>query len=160
MNGVEGKWGASLLSIITKSSSTTSGTNCVDTPCVNNKNALFNSNFFGSNFTSTATEGQPTDYSIGVNGTSSCSGTPTPTPTPTGTPTCTPGALWYNGDFNGVNGLANEENTSLGSGQFASVYDNFIVTDAGGWNVTSAFSDNLSNTNVTGATWEIRTGVS
>src|SRR5260370_30025048 len=37
-------------------------------------------------------------------------GTPTPSPTPTGSPTCPPGTsgpLWYNGDFNGVNGLAN-----------------------------------------------------
>ena len=86
--------------------------------------------------------------------------TPTPTPTPTGTPTCTPGPLWYNGDFNGVNGFANEMNTSIGSGEFASVYDDFVVTDSGGWNITSVFSDNLLNTNVTGATWEIRTGVS
>src|SRR5207248_4714570 len=67
--------------------------------------------------------------------------------------------LWYNGDFNGVNGLANEENTSLGSGQFASVYDDFIVPSPG-WNVTSVFSDNLSNTNVTSALSEIRQGVS
>lgn len=48
------------------------------------------------------------------------SGTPIPTPTitPTPTPTATPpaDALWYNGDFNGVNGLANEQDTSLGSG--------------------------------------------
>src|SRR6266704_2279744 len=66
--------------------------------------------------------------------------TPTPTPTATGTPTCTPGPLWYNGDFNGVNGLANEMNTSIGSGQFASVYDDFIVT-GGGWSVTAVFSD-------------------
>ena len=66
--------------------------------------------------------------------------------------------LWYNGDFNGVNGLANEENTSIGSGQFASVYDNFIVPSPG-WNVTAVFSDDLENTNVTGATWEIRQGV-
>jgi hypothetical protein len=87
-------------------------------------------------------------------------GTPTPTPTPSGTPTCTPGPLWYNGDFNGVNGLANEQDTSLGSGQFASVYDNFIVPDGPGWNVTSVFSDDLISTNVTGATWEIRSGVS
>ena len=47
-----------------------------------------------------------------------------------------PGPLWYNGDFNGVNGLANEMNTSLGNGLFNSVYDNFVVTDSGGWNVT------------------------
>jgi hypothetical protein len=85
----------------------------------------------------------------------------TPTPTPTGTPTCTPGTLWYNGDFNVVNGLANEDNTSLGEGQFARVYDDFIVPSGPGWNVTSVFSDNLpENTNVTGATWEIRQGVS
>src|SRR5205814_8677422 len=88
--------------------STTSGTNCVGTPCGNNMNAFFNSNFFGANFTSTANEGQPTDFSMGVNGTSSCSGTPTPTPTTTTTPTCTTAALWYNGDFNGVSGLADE----------------------------------------------------
>jgi len=69
------------------------------------------------------------------------------------------GPLWYNGDFNGVNGLANEDNTSLGSGQFASVYDDFIVP-SGGWTVTSVFSDDLANTNVTGATWEIRQGIS
>jgi hypothetical protein len=83
----------------------------------------------------------------------------TPTPTPTGTPTCTPGPLWYNGDFNGVNGLANEMNT-LGGGEYARVYDDFIVPSGPGWNVTSVFSDDLENTNVTGATWEIRQGIS
>ena len=85
--------------------------------------------------------------------------TPSPTSTPTGTATPSPtaAALWYNGDFNGVNGLANERDTSLGSGQFASVYDNFNVTGSG-WNVTEVFSNNLMWTNVTGATWEIRSG--
>jgi hypothetical protein len=68
--------------------------------------------------------------------------------------------LWYNGDFDGVNGLANERNTSLGVGQFASVYDDFFVKAPGGWDVTSVFSDDLENTNVTGATWEIRQGIS
>ncbi len=68
--------------------------------------------------------------------------------------------LWYNGDFNGVNGLANEENTSIGSGEFASVYDDFNVPSGPGWTVTSVFSDNLSSTNITGATWEIRQGIS
>src|SRR5437773_3339987 len=53
--------------------------------------------------------------------------TPTPTPTATGTPTCTPGPLWYNGDFNGVYALANEENTSIG--EYGRVYDDFVVTD-------------------------------
>src|SRR5205814_3097354 len=88
--------------------STTSGTNCVGTPCGNNMNAFFNSNFFGANFTSAANLGQPYDFSMGVNGTAACSPTPTPTPTGTPTPTCTTAALWYNGDFNGVSGLADE----------------------------------------------------
>ena len=90
-------------------------------------------------------------------------GTPTPTPTATGSPTCPPGVpgpLWYNGDFNGVNGLGNEDNDSLGAGNFASVYDDFVVPSGPGWLVTSVFSDNLENTNVTGASWEIRQGVS
>src|SRR5437867_4060047 len=99
--------------------STTSGANCVGTPCGNDRNAFFNSNFGGgANFTSVFS-----DFSMGVEGTISGGGTPTPTPT--GTPTCTPGALWYNGDWPLANGLANEENTSIGDGQFASVYDDF-----------------------------------
>ena len=43
-----------------------------------------------------------------------------------------PGTLWYNGDFDGIDGLTNEDNTSLGSGQYAHIYDDFIVTDSGG----------------------------
>jgi len=89
---------------------------------------------------------------MGVIGSGSGGGTPTPTPT------CTPGPLWYNGDF-GTDGLANEDNTSLGEGEFASVYDDFNVP-SGGWTLTSVFSDNFDNTNVTGATWEIRQGIS
>ena len=85
--------------------------------------------------------------------------TPTPSPTPTATPP-TGGALWYNGDFNDVNGLANERDTILGSGQYASVYDDFNVPDAEGWNVTSVFSNNLADTTIIGATYEIRQGVS
>jgi hypothetical protein len=67
-----------------------------------------------------------------------------------------PGSLWYNGDFNGVNGLSNERNTIVTQ---AAVYDDFNVT-APMWDVTAVFSDNLLNTVVTGADWEIRTGVS
>src|SRR5438034_3393699 len=67
--------------------------------------------------------------------------------------------LWYNGDFNGVNGLANEDNTALGSGEFASVYDDFNVPSPG-WTLTAVFSDNLSSTTITGALWEIRQGIS
>jgi hypothetical protein len=90
-----------------------------------------------------------------LNGTTGGGGTPTPTPTPT-----PPGnALWYNGDFDGNNGLANQENV-VGSGLYSRIYDDFNVTDANGWDVTELFSDNLSNTTITGATWEIRQGVS
>jgi hypothetical protein len=86
-------------------------------------------------------------------------GTPTPTPTATPTPTCS-AVLWYNGDFDFIDGLTNEDNTSLGSGFFAHVYDDFNVPAGPGWDVGGVFSDNLSSTNITGATWEIRQGVS
>jgi len=104
------------------------------------------------------TAGGP-DQVYRINGTNG-GGTPTPTPTPTATPA---GALWYNGDFAGEatgNGLANEAETSLGSGQFAFVYDDFNVTDSGGWDIDSVFSNNLENTGVTAAVFEIRSGVS
>jgi hypothetical protein len=68
-----------------------------------------------------------------------------------------PGSLWYNGDFNGVNGLANQRFV-------ASVYDDFDVTAVQGWNVTAVFSDNLARSSIVGsiigADWEIRIGVS
>ena len=145
--------------------SDTSGTNCVGLPCGNDDNAFINSSDFGFVFhnTSSGDVGQP-DFSMGVNGTIQGGGcvTPTPSPTPTATPTCPPGGgngpsgpLWYNGDFNDINGLANEMNTLVGQ---SSIYDNFIVPGPG-WHITSIFSDNLLNTNVTGATWEIRSGV-
>jgi hypothetical protein len=44
-----------------------------------------------------------------------------------------PGSLWYNGDFNGVNGLPNERNTLVSQ---AAVYDDFNVTAPLGWHVT------------------------
>jgi hypothetical protein len=69
-----------------------------------------------------------------------------------------PGSLWYNGDWNLVNGLANERNTVVSQ---AAVYDDFNVTAPQGWHVTAVFSDNLFNAiTVTAADWEIRTGVS
>ena len=67
-----------------------------------------------------------------------------------------PGSLWYNGDWNYVNGLANERNTVVSQ---AAVYDDFNVTAPLGWHVTALFSDNLMSTTITGADWEIRTGV-
>ena len=73
-----------------------------------------------------------------------------------------PGSLWYNGDWNEVNALANERDDGLGFGQYAHVYDDFNVTAPLGWNVTAVFSDNLITmyTVITGADWEIRTGIS
>jgi hypothetical protein len=68
-----------------------------------------------------------------------------------------PGSLWYNGDFNGVNGLANERNTIVSQ---AAVYDDFIVPAGETWPVAGVFSVNLENTIVTAADWEIRSGVS
>jgi hypothetical protein len=84
-------------------------------------------------------------------------GNPTPTPTPTPTITPPPGALWYNGDFDGVDGLTNEQDT-FATG-YSHIYDDFNVPDSAGWDVTSVFSDNLASTNITSATWEIRSGV-
>jgi hypothetical protein len=70
-----------------------------------------------------------------------------------------PGSLWYNGDFNYVTGLSNERNTTVSQ---AAVYDDFNVTSPLGWHVTALFSDNLFTYGwpVTGADWEIRTGIS
>jgi len=82
-------------------------------------------------------------------------GTPTPTPTPTPPP---PGQLWYNGDFDGVDGLTNEQDT-FASG-YSHIYDDFNVGDSGGWDVNAVFSDNLASTNIIGASYEIRQGVS
>ena len=71
-----------------------------------------------------------------------------------------PGSLWYNGDWNYVNGLANERNTLVTQ---AAVYDDFNVTAPLGWHVTAVFSDNIFLPfvpTITGADWEIRTGLS
>ena len=67
--------------------STTSGTNCVGTPCGNDQNAFFNSTFFAGNFTSTSNEGQPYDYSMGL------IGAPIPEPATTALLTCGVGLL-------------------------------------------------------------------
>lgn len=71
--------------------------------------------------------------------------------------TCLAGPiLWYNGDFNGVDALANERNTIVTQ---AATYDNFIVP-AGQWTIGAVFSNNLSNITPDAADWEIRSGVS
>jgi hypothetical protein len=75
--------------------------------------------------------------------------------------------LWYNGDFNGSgNSMSNYyEYEDYGGGiyyvGYSHVYDDFMVP-AGGWTVDSVWSNNrfTSGVVVTGATWEIRSGVS
>lgn len=66
--------------------------------------------------------------------------------------------LWYNGDAQG-SPRANEESTLLGS---INVYDDFQVTDPGGWDVHTVWSNNdvINSLSVTQASWAIRTGVS
>jgi hypothetical protein len=73
--------------------------------------------------------------------------------------------LWYNGDFDGRNGGANQDGGQLGAGEYSHIYDNFTGPGSGQtWNVTGLFSDNLMaaglNTAITSASWDIRTGVS
>jgi hypothetical protein len=68
-----------------------------------------------------------------------------------------PGSLWYNGDYNGVQGLANERNTVVTQ---AAVYDDFNVTAPLGWHVTALFSVDHQYTTISAADWEIRTGIS
>jgi len=63
--------------------------------------------------------------------------------------------LWYNGDFNGNNGLSNERNTSVSQGN---VYDNFNLS--GTTTISAVFSNNLMDFVATSAYWEIRSGVS
>jgi hypothetical protein len=64
--------------------------------------------------------------------------------------------LWYNGDFDGVNGLVNQGSTSF---TVAYVYDDFTIP-SGTWTLTSAFSNNLMSLFADSADVEIRSGVS
>src|SRR3954466_10508145 len=68
--------------------------------------------------------------------------------------------LYYGGDIDPGNpdadGIANGQNVANPDSQ---TYDNFTVT-GGTWHVTNLFTNNLNNTNITGANWEIRSGVS
>jgi hypothetical protein len=67
-----------------------------------------------------------------------------------------PTTLWYNGDFNGKNGLANE----LIPGTLSSaVYDDFIVPVGQKWTVDTVFSNDLTSATVSSAYWEIRSNV-
>ncbi|HEV3204497.1 MAG TPA: hypothetical protein VGY77_08945 [Gemmataceae bacterium] len=65
--------------------------------------------------------------------------------------------LWYNGDFDGRNALANEHDTLVPD---ARVYDDFNVTDDPGWDLTHLWSNNVMTFFPDAATYEIRSGVS
>jgi hypothetical protein len=70
------------------------------------------------------------------------------------------GTLWYNGDFDGVNGLVNGVGTNGVTGS-SNVYDNFVVPGGQTWTIADVWSNNLMDfTGVTSAEREIRSGVS
>jgi hypothetical protein len=71
-------------------------------------------------------------------------------------PTTAQAQLWYNGDFNNVNGLSSERNTLITQSM---TYDNFVVTGAG-WTINSVFGNFLASFEWSRADWEIRSGVS
>jgi hypothetical protein len=75
-----------------------------------------------------------------------------------------PGSLWYNGDFDGRNGGANQDGGQLGAGEYSHLYDNFNGPTSGTWTVTGLFSNNIMDAGllgtITSASWDIRTGVS
>jgi hypothetical protein len=75
-----------------------------------------------------------------------------------------PGSLWYNGDRNHTNGLANERDDSVGFGLYAHVFDDFNVPAGQTWTVTSLYSNNYNNYIESGGTttaveWSIRQGI-
>ena len=66
--------------------------------------------------------------------------------------------LWYNGDFDGVSGRANEINTLVSNAYY--IYDDFTVGEGKVWNIDTIWSNNLMDfTGVTQSTWSIGTGV-
>ena len=66
--------------------------------------------------------------------------------------------LWYNGDYpTDGNNLSNELNTVVTDSR---IYDDFQVSDAGGWTINRIWSNNLMDFSVTQADWSIRSGVS
>src|SRR5438105_15918426 len=64
--------------------------------------------------------------------------------------------LFYNGDFDGVNGLSNELDTSLGSGQYGHTYDAFYVTDSARCSAPAICSGHLTYAGTAGATRAVR----
>jgi hypothetical protein len=75
-----------------------------------------------------------------------------------------PNSLWYNGDLNHVNGLANESSDSLGAGEYAHVFDDFNVPTGQTWTVGGVYSNNYmsyveSGGTTTAVEWSIRQGI-
>jgi hypothetical protein len=73
------------------------------------------------------------------------------------------GIIWYNGDFNGLDGLSNAQGNNV-YGTNVATYDDFILTST--TTITGVFSHNLlniggaANDPIPTAFWEIRSGVS
>jgi hypothetical protein len=67
------------------------------------------------------------------------------------------GNLYYSGDFDGRNGLANEQSTFVSD---ARIYDNFAVPASDFWFVGGVWSSNLMSARTFTANVEVRTGVS
>lgn len=78
------------------------------------------------------------------------------------------GLLWYNGDNDNRDSLANESKVGVETGNdigllaTSLVYDNFVVPVGQVWTLSSVFANELMDYNgaVTTATWQIRSGVS
>jgi hypothetical protein len=77
------------------------------------------------------------------------------------------GVLWYNGDYDNRNALANGTtgvNFNGPAAEVSKVYENFVVPAGQTWQITSVFSTDeifyQSGRGVTSASWQILTGVS
>ena len=73
--------------------------------------------------------------------------------------------LFYGGDFEAANqdanALANENDAIVGGNPYgAATYQNFIIPAGHTWNITSLFTNNLSDLHPEGAYWELRSGLS
>ena len=64
--------------------------------------------------------------------------------------------LFYNGNFDGRNGLSSERNTVVSD---ARTYDDFCIAADANWHVTGIFGEFLATAVWTMAHWEIRQGV-
>ena len=75
------------------------------------------------------------------------------------------GCYFYGGDFDpnnpNANALANETDAIIGGEPYgAATYQNFVLTNGGGWGPLGFFTNDLSSLNPTSVYWELRAGVS